>query len=231
MGEATLKLKNIYLIATVLFTVSGCGEFTESHLASTSNVSEAMSRPLLTGASVTAGHTAPSPGLLLSEKYTTTDKVVTLARNGAKGMEIIPEITDAVLSDRTIVIGVDLMFWDSTLGDIGPSTIALEKLINMCADKKIPLVIGDIPNLVGFFQFQRRALNRKIHELCVVEKGCKILSIDEINQKLTQQGFIAFGGQRYNRSELLPDGLHLSRIGSEIVASYLEKLIETGSYM
>ncbi len=231
MGELTLKLHKIYLLASVLFAISGCGEISESNLASVRNVAETMARPLLTGASVTSGHTAPSPGLLLSEKFHTADKAITLARNGAKGVDIIPEITDAALSDRTIVIGIDLLFWDSTLGNIGPSAAALEKLINMCAQKNIPLVIGDIPNLVGFFQFQRRALNEKIHALCVAEKGCGILPVDAINQKLTAQGFIEFNGQRYNRSELLPDGLHLSRVGSEIVSSYLENLIETGSYM
>lgn len=221
-----MRANRFYALAILFYALSGCGEHTsESTLHRVSSLQEMMARPLMTGAGVTSSSTVPSPGMVLAQKYSTSQSAIVVARSGAKGVDVIPLITDSTLNGRSIVIGVDLMFWDSTLGNIGPSIAALENLINRSAARKIPVVIGDIPSLLGFLQGQRSTLNQKIRELCVAEKGCRILPLDAINQELTNKGFIEFNNRRYTRSDLLPDGLHLSRIGSEIIATQLERVI------
>lgn len=189
--------------------------------ASPSQVKDILQRPLIVGASVSADFLTPSPGKRLALKYTSNDQIKVIARNGKPAREVLRSVTESSLKDRTAIIGIDLFFWDSFGGSIQESFKALENLKTLSEKLKLPLVLGEIPELSPQFQPHARNLNAKIHELCKTENLCKVLPLNSMLRKVLIDGHITQNGQKYSLQSLLPDGLHISAPASE----YLSKRI------
>ena len=185
---------------------------------------EILKKPLIVGASVSADYQTKSPGKTLALRYTSENDIHVLARNGKPATDVLRLLKAETLNDRTAVIGVDLFFWDSFNASPTESVKALENLFTQVKAKEIPLVLGEVPELVPFYQKSVFALNEKMRELCKSYAMCKILPLNQILRKTLSDGFIVQTGKKYSIEALLPDGLHLAKPASEYLADQILKL-------
>lgn len=186
---------------------------------------DALHKPLIIGASVSADYGSPSPGKKLALEFTPSHQIRTIAFSGRPGLQVLQHLKAQDLHDRTIVIGVDLFFWDSLIPLPQASLAALERLVNLSQERDIPLVLGNIPSLLPALQPSRLALNRAMEAACASYKKCMILPFDSYLQQLMREGSLPFENRRYGFRELLPDGLHVGPIGSAYLGQKLGELL------
>jgi hypothetical protein len=179
---------------------------------------------LVTGASVSADWLSPSPGKRLGWKHGGRDSVVTIAQGGHPGREMIRRLSPEVLAGRTSVIAIDFLFWDSTHPTPTPGVEALDRLIALARGAKLPLILGDIPELLPGRQPSRAALNRAIRERCQDGCGCYLIELDALHRQALREG-LEVHGKRRTLSELVPDGLHLSPEAGEFLQQRIEGAI------
>lgn len=190
------------------------------------SLSVLLEKPLIAGASVSADHSAPSPGKKLALRYTSKDKVKTIAFNGRPGVETLKSINDQVLKDRSILIGIDLFFWDSVLPSSRASLEALDKLFKQSDKYNLPLVLGEIPGLMPSRQPSRNKLNQAIRQGCAQRTNCYVMPFDQLLRQVLANGYLEIKGKRYTLPQLVPDGLHLNHLASEEIADRLQTLLE-----
>lgn len=178
-------------------------------------------KPLIVGASVSADFKTESPGKRLSRRYTTDPKIRTVAEGGVPGVVLEPRITDDTVSDRTIVIGIDLLFWDSTRRSADPSLDALHRVMEKVARYHLPIVLGNVPSILGPLQFSRTALNDEIVKVCRAYDRCHLFDADGLFQRIQREGGLTIAGRKYTPRELQPDGLHLSPVAAEHLADLI----------
>lgn len=192
---------------------------------SEASLKETLNRPLIVGASVSAGQGASSPGRKLALRYTDESRIRTVAFGGKPGVEVLKQVSDPVLRDRSVVIALDLFFWDSALPSPAASLAALDRLIRRTSEAGIPVVLGEIPELLPGRQPSRVRLNREIHALCVERKGCHVLPLAVMLERALRDGFVEIRGRKYALHELVPDGLHLAPVASLHLADEIEKTL------
>jgi hypothetical protein len=175
-------------------------------------------RPVIIGASVSAGFITESPGDRAARRYTPPENITNQARSGASGSEFT-DINSAWAEQFSVIIAVDFLFWDSTQADVADSVRALRNLISSASRAGVPLVLGDIPELLPN-QVSRDFLNRQIRATCKVKNRCYIVGLDRLHQQAETEG-VVIGGQRYFYWNLTFDGLHLNALGSEYAASLI----------
>jgi len=186
-----------------------------------------FARPLIVGASVSSGALTPGPGTRATEMVMGTDTSVNIARNGGLASDFTG-ISPAYLAGYTLVIGLDFLFWDTTHDDISASRAALTNLIRAAHRARIPLVLGDIPALIGFQkESSRLAINREIRALCRPSRHCILLPIEKLHRAAATKG-IVIGGQLYHYSDLSSDGIHINRVASEYMAKLLIGAVARG---
>lgn len=117
----------------------------------------------------------------------------------------------------SIVIGVDLFFWDAARNDCAEnfekSTRAFMKLYQ---DKKIPMILGKLPKGVtyptGYHLLNSSMctdkINRLLEEECTLEKNCLIYDPKDCLSKVDPQ----------NRALYFVDRLHSSVEGNKFCA-------------
>ena len=184
-----------------------------------------LKRPLIVGASVSADHKSQSPGKRLSLRYTSADQIVTIAHGGKPGKDVLASMPTSFLKDRTAVIAVDLFFWDSTLGSPTASIAALKKLVDQVKKQNLPIVLGEIPELLPGRQSQRSRLNSELQNACASYDKCRLMPFIDLHAKVMRDGFLMIGGKRYGLRELLPDGLHLSETASDYLADQMRDVL------
>lgn len=193
--------------------------------ASTNSIKSVLQRPLVIGASVSGDYFTASPGKRLSLRYTEADQIVVMARNGKPAREVLKALDEDKLKGRTAIIGLDLFFWDSFGGSLSESLSSLEKLRKLAAEKKLPLILGEIPLLSPQLQPHASNLNKRIHEICKGDTGCKVLPLNSMLKQVILKGHIIHRGERFSLDKLLPDGLHIAEPASEYLADRLAELI------
>lgn len=167
-------------------------------------------RPLIAGASVSADHFAVSPGKRLSLRYTPHGNIRTVAQGGTPGREIVRRLTEPVLADRSVVVAMDLFFWDSLAPDPQASRAALLSLVARTGARGTPVVIGNIPELLPGRQPSRRKLNALIRQQAGESPHCRVLDLDSLHRRVLRDGYLTIGARRRGLFDLIPDGLHLS---------------------
>jgi hypothetical protein len=190
------------------------------------DVAEAFKKPLIIGASVSADYHADSPGKELAFRYTKPSEIKTIAKNGRAGKDTLQLVNLNTLKDRTIVVGVDLFFWDSTKPNPKESIKALNKLMSQVREKNIPIVLGDIPTLMPQYQPSALALNAELLRLCADYDKCYILPLNQILHTTLKDGYLTHRGQRYTLAELIPDGLHVVKPASQYLADQILRLFD-----
>jgi hypothetical protein len=186
---------------------------------------EMFSKPLITGASISADWASLSPGKRLAERLVKSPDVRVIARGGQTGASVLAGVTPSVLKDRSIIIGFDLFFWDSTRASAEPSVKALKTLVAQAQERDIPLIIGDIPELIPGHQPNRKELNQMIYRSCKAAKNCFVVPLDELYQRITREGFVEIKGKKYSFFDLLPDGLHIGSVAGDYLADLVYKTI------
>lgn len=177
----------------------------------TDPVAALMKRPLILGASVSADYNSMSPGKKLALQYTSPSDIRTLARGGRMGRDTMMQVNDSSFEGRTIVIALDLFFWDSTAFDFRPSLDALHRLFSEVSRRKLPVVVGDVPLLLmPGYQRQRDAMNDAIRLESRVYPRCQVMPFDEMREELAEKGYLVMNGRKMTLREIVPDGLHLS---------------------
>jgi hypothetical protein len=214
-------LTGMFMLVNFIFTP------TESMAEQETKISDILKKPLIIGASVSTDYQTVSPGKKLALRYTSEHNIHVVAQRGKPGKEVLKTFTDGELKDRSVIIGIDLFFWDSFSSSPQESLKALEKIYSRAQDLKIPLVLGEIPELVPYYQKSVVVLNEKMRELCEKNKSrCKILPLNQILRKTLNDGYIVQDGKKYSIEELLPDGLHLAQPASEYLADQILRLLK-----
>ena len=189
------------------------------------DVAQVFRSPLILGASVSADYGTASPGRRASLRYTEPSRIRAIAQGGMPGVEIVSRMRENDVGDRSVVIALDLFFWDSTLVDPSRSLAAVQRLTQWTAAQGMPLLLGDIPLLLPGRQPHRERLNQTIQAQCRRTTQCILVPLDALHQQVLNDGFLAIHGRRYALPELVPDGLHLSPPASEFLADMLVTLL------
>ncbi len=191
-------------------------------------IHQMMKRPLIVGASVSADWSAKSPGKILALRYTKESEIKTVAFGGKSGRDVLKKVSLDNLGDRTIVIGVDLFFWDATLRSSDESLGELSKLMRAVKAHKIPIILGEVPMLLPGMQPQAATINKAIHKACEGYDQCTVLPFTSMLFKVLSEGSLQYQGKRYGLRELIPDGLHIGPIASQYIADSIYDSIVSG---
>jgi hypothetical protein len=186
-------------------------------------------RPLIVGASISADWAAHSPGKRLSSRYTRPSDIRVIARGGQPGSKMLGQVGARELSDRTIVIGFDLFFWDSARADAADSLRELRRLVIETARLGIPLVIGDVPELLPGFQPGRKELNQMIRRAGVSNDHVFTVPLDDLYQRILREHSLEIGGRNYSFLDLVPDGLHIGETASDFLADLIFDTLQSKS--
>lgn len=184
-------------------------------------------RPLILGASVSADYLSNSPGKRLALRYTDKKNIRIIAKNGCPGRETVKLIHETDLKDRTVAIGIDLFFWDSTLPSPQTSLHALHKFDQMMTEHRIPYVIGDIPELLPGWQQSRKEIQNEIHKLAKENPLCHLFSLDHLYKEVLRDGYIHYKGRQHQLWELIPDGLHIGDLAGNYLADKIAELLKS----
>ena len=182
--------------------------------------------PLIIGASVSAGFGTTSPARRLTRRYYADDPSRTLARSGTTAKSLLSTLKESDLKDRSLVIGMDLFFWDSVYGSAAGVTATLNSLLERTKKLGLPLIIGDVPEILAGHQSNREAVNVAIRKNCTPANNCVILPLEKLFKKLLADGSIHSRGKEYSLLDLMPDGLHLSAPASDFCADQIEDALK-----
>lgn len=183
-------------------------------------ISTFFERPLIVGASVSDDWNTKSPGKRLGLRFGPLSNITTIAQGGIQGRQLISRISDESLSDRTSVVAIDFLFWDSTDSNAAESVKALERLVALAGKRKLPLILGDIPELLPGRQSLRPELNAALRSICALNPHCLLMPLDKIHEQAVKNG-LTINNRKYSIHELIPDGLHLSEPASEYLANQI----------
>jgi hypothetical protein len=156
-----------------LLSSAACNAETATPCAET-KTKQLFEQPLITGASVSADHGTASPGKRAALRFTLPIKITTLAQGGTPGRVTALRLDQSALKGHSLIIAMDLFFWDSTLPNPEDSLKALESVIHRARSLDVPILLGDIPELLPGRQPAREMLNARIHALCLKERGCYV---------------------------------------------------------
>lgn len=182
-------------------------------------------KPLILGASVSADYFTDSPGKRLALRYASQDQVKVAAQRGKPAKEVLKTVTESFLKGRSVVVGLDLFFWDSFLPGVHDSITALERLVAQTDRQGIALVLGEVPELMPQRQIQMNLINKRMLELARRHSHVRILPLNAILKQTLREGFIVHDGKKYGLEELLPDGLHISEVASEYLANRIAETL------
>jgi hypothetical protein len=191
----------------------------------TKSLQDLLHRPLIVGASVSDDYLSQSPGKRLALKYTDKHNIHVIAKNGAPGREIVHRIHEKDLENRSIVIGMDLFFWDSTLHSPQLSLQALHRFTEKMSDHRIPFILGDIPELLPDWQPSRKIIDDEIHKIAKTNPLCQLLPLDRLYKQVLRDGFIRFKEKEYSLWDLVPDGLHIGEVAGNYLAEVIHNLL------
>lgn len=221
------------LVVAVVFLSCGARPKNQAHDSDVSSMGLAsdlnggaigvlLGKPLIAGASISAGVNTESPGLRAALRYTARENVLEVALPGKPALIVAPRVSSDLLAGRSLLIGLDLLFWDSALNFPELSAQALDALLGRAEAAGVPVILGDVPLLKPGLQPSRDAINGKIKSLCTKTRHCSVLGLDAMHQRLIADGYLEIGGKRLTREEILPDGLHLSAAAAEYIAGMIE---------
>lgn len=210
--------KPLALVASFLFL---CPAF-----AGAEELRAVLRAPLIVGASVSADYGTTSPGRRLALRHTEEKNIEVIARGGKSSLEVLPLVGKPELEGRTSVLALDLFFWDSVRRNPAKSVAQLKAFVQKMADAKIPLVLGDIPDLMGGKQPGRKKLNAEISRLCKAPHGCYLVPLDALLARIKKDGGLLIEERLVPITELLPDGLHLSPVAAEYIADGMQAILE-----
>lgn len=191
----------------------------------TSDLPRILETPLIMGASISADLPTTSPGKRLALRYTKPDKIKTHAFGGRTGRDVLASLPDSAFDGKSAVLAMDLFFWDSARGIPASSLAALDKLMRIVEKRKIPIVLGEIPELLPGYQPHHAKLNQAIRRACDGYAKCFLMPFIDLHRQLLRDEALEIGGKRVGVMDLVPDGLHLATPASEYLADLMRDVI------
>lgn len=182
-------------------------------------------RPLIMGASISADWATISPGKRLALRYTTPDQIKTEAYGGRPGKDILGLMPADSLKDRTAVVAIDLFFWDSTLPDSKISLQAFRNLMEQVKKQNIPIVLGEVPELIPGYQPRAAEINKVLKQACLDYDKCYLMPFIKLHQQIKREHSLTISGRRYSFKELVPDGLHIGDKVGDYLAEMMQDLL------
>jgi len=178
-----------------------------------------FSKPLLVGASLTQGQGANpgGPVSLIAESLSPGARINNIAQSGTKSVDSLKDHT--IPSEKpSIVIGMDLFFWDAVKNDCDVNfEKSTKKFIKLYQKKNIPMILGklakNIPFPAGYRLLNNSICTDKINKLleeeCTSDKNCIIYDPKDCFSKMEQEKWNLY----------FVDKLHLSLEGNKFCAN------------
>ncbi len=217
-----LALKSIFISTCLIVLLSGQAALGQSAVS----LKAVFSRPLIFGASVSAGYGTPGPGDVAGRMLKPRENITNIAKNGAQG-RYFKNLNPQSISKYTVLIGVDFMFWDSALNDPTESIMALRHLVWSANKAGVPLILGDVPMLSPIFQREavRVRINQEIHAQCRASRHCFVIGMEKLHRQAQNEG-VAINGRIFHVRDLMAfDGLHLTALASHYIARLILGLL------
>lgn len=176
-----------------------------------------FSRPLVLGASISRGWGTSDggPGNVISKLIYPSAKVTNKAMSGHTSLESTRNL-DYFETNPTIVLALDLFFWDATRDEVGKSfETNMRKLFKTYQDKKIPMIVGKLPIGVEFPEAISRTgkkksakkVNELLEEICTEDKNCLLydpkICFDKMGKPISPSGEPYFS-----------DSMHTTNVGN-----------------
>lgn len=118
----------------------------------------------------------------------------------------------------------------------GDVEFMIQRLTSRAAEEQKILILGEIPRLdpskfvlegkkmfgvIGPFSIKQHpacleAINAELRKDCKVDRGCYLIDLKPELHRLDRGGKLELDGKELGREEILPDGVHLSKYGSEL---------------
>ncbi len=214
----------IFFYIIFFLTLAAC---TKSAKPSPGTIEDVFKSPLIVGASLSANHQGiKSPGRLIASQLGFENNILQVAQPGGRSKFILASVNEQSLVGKSVVVAMDLFFWDSVDGLCDEASARAKRFIEMVAEAKVPLVIGNIPPLrQNLGQPCMKRLNETIRETCKTAPLCYELKLNEIYTEVAKAGGAKIKEQFYSEADLLPDGLHLSSAGVDMMAGEIKKLL------
>lgn len=187
--------------------------------------SELFAKPFIVGASISADWVAHSPGKRLAFRHSKNSDVRVLARGGQTGVTVLNLLKSQDLEDRSVIIGFDLFFWDSVRGNLKSVNERLDRLAAEAERIGVPLIIGDVPELIPGFQPLAQAINEKLYALQSRSKVLRVIPLEKLYLQMMETGYVEIKGHRYTFFDLVPDGLHIGDVASDFLADLVYETI------
>lgn len=147
------------LVGLFMLAIFSAPMLSEAQALDSAKLRKIFRKPLVLGASVSAGLCATGPGTVAARGLGASVK--NLAKSDATARSTYANLEPATLKQYSVIIAIDLLYWDSTIQDheksvprqqlLAQSLAVLNKLVAAAAEAKVPLVLGDIPNIAGEF--------------------------------------------------------------------------------
>jgi hypothetical protein len=178
-----------------------------------------FSKPLIIGASVSAGYGTSSggPASILSRALNPDTEIINIAFNGATSDRFMRGTPKNLPS---LIMGLDMFFWDTVLNRCGGDYEQETRNFFECFQSRgVPMVIGKIPTNAPFPIGVRLAgtrpcttkINRLLDELCTPEKNCLLYDPNDCFRAMRAPS--STSGQSY-----FLDQIHTSTAGNTFCA-------------
>ncbi len=187
---------------------------------------------LIMGASVSADHSAPSPGKFLAQQAKiSTRNIVIKAKDGAKSTHFTKFLNNNMKSVApAMTIAVDLFFHDFKIPK--PYTPKdkqwIEKVVDTLSNNSGFVVIGTALGFRGLGGAQDA--NELLNQLALEYSNLIIIDVDDIYKKLhSAQGYqYDVNGVQLNlfRNEVMADMIHPNKYGSRVLTNVIIKAIK-----
>lgn len=186
------------------------------------NEMKMFSNPLVLGASISAGYGTRDGGLgaVLSKSINPHAEIVNKAVSGATSVQSTSHL-DLDAYTPSIVLGLDLFFWDAAREQTGKKFLNnTQKIFDVFREKKVPMIIGRVPVInLPFLGGRAKELmksanfvNDLLRELSLGHNNC--ILYDPVPCFMS----MGFGSKNY-----FSDGLHLNSTGNRYCADYFIK--------
>ena len=174
-----------------------------------------FSRPLIIGASISAGFGTKNGGPceVFARMMNPKAKITNLAGNGYTSFQSTSRM-NLDKQNPSIIMGLDMFFWDAVRTEIGSRFMAHTRNVFMeCHERGIPMIIGKVPIVdmpFKIFNYQKNAakVNSLLEEICTLENNSVL--VDPIECYINMDS-----------EEHFSDGLHLTCEGNKFCAEFL----------
>ena len=182
----------------------------------TQAIRDLFSRPLIIGASISAGYgtTNGGPSEVFARMINPDTKIKNLAFNGATSINSTSGL-DLKNHSASVVMALDLFFWDAIRNQVGTSfETNTKRFFNHLHEHEMPAIIGKLPLIdlpLGPFaevvKNNAKKVNALLEDICTIDRNFLVYDPLECVLQMNDHHF--------------SDGLHLTNEGNHYCAQYL----------